>query len=389
MKLNTLPLNKVKKGTRIFMRIDCNVPIKNRSVEDGSAWRLEQTLDDIRSFQSKGAIVILAGHLGRPGGVTKLSLSLNPIARWYEKELGKKIIFIKDVTSRKSIKKVKELDPGSIVMLENLRFYPNETFNCIWFSRRLSRYADVYVNNAFGVCHRRHASVKNITRFLPSYAGSILVNEVEHLSKTRSHPFVFVLGGIKLKTKMPTLLKLGKSANEILLGGGVAIAATGIKQKKILQIKGKNIRRSERSLAKRAIRLFGKKLILPIDYIVERSGKQQTALSTNIESTDRIIDIGPGTIKLYSASLKKAQSVVFNGAMGSLKIGAESGTKAIAQALPTRKKNYSIVGGGDTVGFLQKQKLLNHFKFVSTGGGAMLAFLAGQKLPGLKVLKKK
>lgn len=370
------------------MRIDCNVPLKNRKVDPGSDWRLEQTLDDIENYRSKGAIVILAGHLGRPGGVTKLSLSLRSVARWYEERLNQKVLFIKDITSRKNIKKVKALNPGSLVMLENLRFYPNETFNCIWFAKRLAKYANVYVNNAFGVCHRRHASIKQITRFLPSYAGSILVNEIQNLTKKHPSPFILVLGGIKLKTKMPILSKLGKEADEILLGGGVAVAVTSIEQSSVFQIKGKDIARSERSLARHAIKQFGEKLVLPIDYICRRNGKLQTVLATSLRRYDQIIDIGPATSKLHGTSLNKAKSVVFNGAMGSLEDGARKGTETIAKALPIKSRKQSIVGGGDTVGFLQKQKLLKHFEFVSTGGGAMLAFLAGQKLPGLKALKK-
>ncbi|MBT3230171.1 phosphoglycerate kinase [Candidatus Uhrbacteria bacterium] len=389
MELKTLPLSQVKRGTRILMRVDCNVPIKSRQVDVESDWRLEQTLEDINAYLQKGAIVILMGHLGRPRGLTKLSLSLRPVARWYEIKLGKKVLFIKDVVSKKSVQKVAGLEPGSVVMLENLRFYPNETFNCIWFSKRLARFADIYVNDAFGVSHRRHASVKNVTRFLPSYAGSILVNETKELSKKRVSPFVFVLGGIKLKTKMPTLLMLGREADEILLGGGVAVAVVSALMNKVFQINGKNISRRELSLARQAIKKFKTKLVSPIDFICSRNGKLQTVLTLNLEKEDEILDIGPSSIKLYSASLKRAKSVVFNGAMGSLDSGAMSGTEAIAKALSISVSQQAIVGGGDTVGFLQKKKLLKHFKFVSTGGGAMLAFLAGKKLPGLKVLKKK
>ena len=389
MELRRLPLSKVKEGTRILMRIDSNVPLRNRQVDPASDWRLEQTLQDIEAYLKKGAVVILMGHLGRPKGLTRLSLSLRPVARWYEGKLGKDVLFIRDIVSKKSITKVQSLKPGSVVMLENLRFYPNETFNCIWFSKRLARFADLYVNNAFGVCHRRHASVKNITRFIPSYAGSILTNEIKNLSKKYTSPFVFVLGGIKLKTKMPTLLKLGSQADEILLGGGVAIAAASIIRGKIFSIKGKKISKKERSLAKHAIHRFREKLLLPIDFIVKRAGKPKVVTMMNIEQNDNIIDIGPASIKLYGGSLKKAKSVVFNGAMGSLEESALKGTEAIAKALTHGSKKQSIVGGGDTVGFLQKEKLLKHFTFVSTGGGAMLAFLAGQKMPGLQVLKKK
>lgn len=386
MELRILRTQDVKKGTRVFMRVDCNVPLKGRKVVSNSAWRLEQTLDDIKTCLHKGAIVIVAGHLGRPDGVTKLSLSLRPIARWYEEQLGLKAVFIKDVTSKASVAQVRELPAGTLVVLENLRFYPNEEHNCLWFAKRLSRYADIYVNNAFGVCHRKHASVKAITRFLPSFAGSVVAQEVQRLSAHRKQPFVFVLGGVKLETKMPTLMRLGKEAEHILLGGGVAIALTSFDQKRLLSIGDKVLSRSDRALAKKARALFKEKIVAPLDYVGRRDDRLQVLLAQDVLESDALMDIGPKTIALYRKILREAESVVFNGAMGSLELSAQEGTVAIAKALCA--KQMSLVGGGDTVGFLQSKKLLKSFSFVSTGGGAMLAYLAGEKLPGLEVLKK-
>lgn len=388
MELKTLPQSKIKKGMRIFLRIDCNVPISGRRVVEQSAWRLEQTLFDIKAYQKKGAVVILAGHLGRPDGQIKLSLSLKPIARWYEEKLGCKIDFEKDIISEKTASRINSLPAGSIIMLENLRFHKEEESNNFGFAKKLARLADVYINNALGVCHREHASVHAITKYLPSYAGSTLVDEVKNLGKPRAVPFVLVLGGVKLKTKMPVLLNLGKEADQILVGGGIALAIASVELGEVLQIAGLDIGRNERILARQVMKKFAHKLVLPMDYICIRDKKMQTIFASNIKRSDRIIDIGPSSIRLFQASVRSAKSIVYNGCLGSLDKGAKFGTESIAKALPIKNKKQSIVGGGDTVGFLQSKNLLNHFLFVSTGGGAMLAFMAGKKLPGLEVLKK-
>ncbi|EKE25302.1 MAG: hypothetical protein ACD_5C00220G0006 [uncultured bacterium] len=374
---------------RIFLRVDCNVPLSGRKVKEESAWRLEQTLQDIREYQKRGAIVVLAGHLGRPDGQTKLTLSLKPVARWYEKKLGCELSFEKNILSDKAVSRIKDLRAGSIIMLENLRFYKEEENDNYGFAKKLSRLADIYVNNAFGVCHREHASIHAITKYLPSYAGSVVIEEVENLSRPRAFPFVLVLGGIKLNTKMPILLKLGKEADEILVGGGVALAISSVEQGEVLQISGVDISRNERMLARQVMKKFADKLVSPIDYIAIRDAKVQTILASNLKRSDQLIDIGLSTQRLFKASVKNAKSIVYNGCLGSLVTGAESGTQSIAQALPIKNKIQSIVGGGDTVGFLQSKNLLSHFSFVSTGGGAMLAYLAGKKLPGLEVLEKK
>ncbi len=389
MKLNTIKSSQIKRGTRILMRIDCDVPIKNHEVDSESSWRLERAVDDIKNFVARGAIVILIGHLGRPDGNVKLSLSLKPIERWYEKKLNKKLVFIKDLECDCAVDKLNKLTPGSVAIVENLRFFKGEEKNDSKFAKALSCLADVYVNNAFGVCHRKHASVSAITKCLPSYAGSSLINEISNLSKPIAHPFTLVLGGVKLETKMPILMRLGKDADSILVGGGVALAMTSIEQKKVLQINGQNLSRSELSFARKALKKFRKKIILPVDYVCVREGNTQTIMSGNVRPTDAVVDIGPSTIKLFSSSIRLSKSVVFNGAMGSLKKNAQAGTESIAKALSASRTKHSIVGGGDTVGFLQSKKLLNHFSFVSSGGGAMLAYLSGEKLPGLEALKQK
>lgn len=388
MDLRNLPISKIKKGTKILLRVDCNVPITGRAVKDASAWRLEQTLKDIKAYRNKGAIIIIAGHLGRPEGQIKLSLSLRPIARWYEKQLNSKVIFVKDYLSDDGINKINNLADGSLVMLENLRFQKEEEANNFGFAKKLSKLADIYVNNAFGVCHREHASVCAITKYLPSHAGSTVIDEMKNLSKPRAVPFALVLGGIKLQTKMPILLNLGREADQILVGGGVALAIASVEQGEVLQIAGVDISRNERMLARQIMKKFAHKLVLPIDYIGIRDKKMQTIFAPNIKRSDRLIDIGPSSIRLFQASVRGAKSIVYNGCLGSLDKGAESGTESIAKALSINNKKQSIVGGGDTVGFLQEKNLLSRFSFVSTGGGAMLAFLAGKKLPGLEVLKK-
>jgi 3-phosphoglycerate kinase len=387
MQLKTFQISKIKKGTRVLMRVDCDVPLKNRIVDDASAWRLEQTLEDIIELRKRGAIIILLGHLGRPNGQVKLSLSLKPIARWYEKRLGVKVEFVRDPTCDSAFDKMKYLESESVLMIENLRFWKGEENNSTKFAKQLARFGDLYINNAFGVSHRKHASVHAITKLLPSYAGSILVNEVKRLSDARKHPFVFVLGGVKLETKIPTLMNLGKDADTILVGGAVAIAMISIDQKKILYVDENKLSRKDLSLAKLALKKFKSKIILPVDYICCRDKKIKIIQASNLETSDSIIDIGPSTNRLFSSSIKSAKCVVFNGAMGLLEKNSQEGTIAIAKAVNTKQQ--SIVGGGDTVGFLQSKKLLNNFEFVSTGGGAVLTFLAGERMPGVEVLKIK
>jgi 3-phosphoglycerate kinase len=258
-------------------------------------------------------------------------------------------------------------------MTENLRFEPVEEKNSVAFAKSLARLADVYVNNAFGVCHRKHASVDAVTRELPSFAGELVVREVKILEKKHAHPYVVVLGGAKIATKLPLIDHLAKSADTILVGGALCLpllyALDRHLPKKIIdQLKDEDIQAAKNILYK-----YEDKIVLPDDL--------------QLDASSRVIDIGPKSAKLFAKQIASATSVLWNGPMGIIEQkNAQAGTRAIAKAIGISKPASAIVGGGDTIAFLESAKLLLGFTHISTGGGAMLALLSGEKLPGLEVL---
>ena len=385
MNLKTLAKSKIKPGAKVLMRIDCDVPLKAGRIQKGSTWRLERAIPDICDLTSRGAIVILVGHLGRPNGKVVKNLSLAPISKWLASEKKIKNVFTGEVIGKKTTNIVNQAKPGSVVMLENVRFSDREEKDCKKFAHKLAALADIYVNNAFGTCHRKHSSVHRITELLPSYAGSVLVEEVGELSKKMPKPLTLLVGGAKLETKIPLIKVMAGKAQTVLIGGGLALvfheAATGVP----LKMKGKIIIAPEVKIAKNILKKFDN-IKLPIDY-VDSNGKKIHAADLN--GAHSIVDIGLKTARDFADKLKKSKTVIFNGAMGIVEIaGGKEGTIITTRAFAGNKKVRSIVGGGDTVAFVQAEGIEKKFSFLSTGGGAMLAFLASEKLPGLEVLWK-
>lgn len=370
------------------MRFDGNVPLSGRKIVEGPLGRLARTAPEVKTFVDRGAKVILMSHFRRPGGRHVKDLSLKPVANKMSKLVGKKIVLAPGVTNHKTADLVEEMKDGSIVMLENLRFDPREEKNTASLARELAAMADVFVNNAFGVCHRKHASVNAVTRYLPHYAGKLLASEVRELSKSFHKPFILVMGGVKLKTKMPVISKLAPKASAVLLGGGISLPIIAAKHGTSLQLTGKVIGRDDVALAKKLLKKFESKLVLPLDLLVKKSGGGYEEVGVReLQRQHEVIDIGSHSQELYRRMLIGAKSVAWNGAMGVVEQKpGQAGTIVVAESIAKLKDARTIVGGGDTVAFVEGIGIGKKFTLLSTGGGAMLAFLAQEKLPGLEPL---
>lgn len=359
MKFKFRPIPKDIKNKRIFLRVDFNMPYAGAKFSD--EFRFNKTLSTIKSFQKTGAKIILASHLET--GDT------HPSFKKFEKFFSariKKFHFSKQLIGAGVRKKTLALKPGGVLMLENLRVNPGEKKNNPIFAKKLAALGDIYVNEAFSASHRPHASVAGITKFLPSFAGPLFKEEIKNLSRVfyPPHLFLAIVGGNKLSTKSELLKKFLKKADRIVIGGALASSFLRGKEKKFKS----------------------KKIFLPEDVVVERKGKR-TILDTNkLEKSDVIYDLGPKTMKEIFKSVKKSRFVLWNGPLGWVEGGFTESTKELAKIL-FKSKAEVIIGGGDTAAFLRKHKFDKKFPFISTGGGAMLEFLAKETLPGIRALK--
>ncbi len=374
-----------------LVRVDFNVPIKADKVLDN--YKIKKSLATIKFLMEKRAKVILVSHLGRPDGVDK-KLSLKPVAAELGKFLQKNIRLLDVLDLKKTRTQIDKLFPSAVVMLENIRFVKGEEECSEQFSKELTGLADIFVLDGFAVAHRQAASVTGVAKYLPVYGGLLLEEEIEGLNrglKSPKKPFVVVLGGKKMETKIPVLKNLLKKANYILVGGGILNT--------YLWAKGYKVGNSlvDKNFKKDILRYCSKrKVILPVDVIVgTKEGKLARATATknlNLKNKDlAIYDIGPKTIRLFSHYIKKAKTLVWNGAMGYFEQHPyEYGTYSVARLVAARAKGvaFGITGGGETVEVLKKLHLISDIDLASTGGGSMLEYLSGKKLPGIEVLKK-
>jgi len=382
---------------KVLLRCDFNVDIdeKGKIIDD---FRIKKAIPTIKYLLENKNKVIILSHLGRPKPQTSFSrffskkqYSLKPIAIHLSKLLGKKVTLIPNFKSFWAQRKIKRLVPGEIVLLENLRYFEGEEKNDESFAKHLSKIGEVYVNDAFGASHRNHASIVSLPKFLPSFVGLLFEEEIKNLEpiiKNPERPLVIIVGGKKVDTKVPIIGRLlnlsdhlligGKIANTILAGKGYAIGKFLI-DPKIRQIIDE-------------IELTNPKIHLPVDGVVSLKEIDQDyvhiAAVGRIRREEECFDIGPETTNIFLSIIKEAKTIVWNGPLGlTERKEFTKGSLKVAEAI-TRSGARSIIGGGDTIKFANKHRLLERFNFVSTGGGAMLDFLAYGSLPGIEALNK-
>lgn len=384
------------RGKRVFLRVDFNVPLKDGVVTDDT--RIRETLPTLKLAIEKGGRLVLASHLGRPKGGPDPKYSLRPAARKLEELLGKPVAFAADCVGPGVEAQSKALRDGEVLVLENVRFHPEEEKNDENFARQLAALCDgIFVCDAFGSAHRAHASVVGITKFVEQAAAGLLMEkELSYLGKALSHParpFVAILGGAKVSDKIEVVENLMKLADALLIGGGMAY--TFLKSEGVPV--GKSLLESDKlDLAKKILtdaKAGGRKLLLPVDHVTAPEFKADApATSCDVKATpaDRMgLDIGPETRTAYAAEIAKAKTIVWNGPMGVFEMPAfAKGTLEVAKAVAgaTDAGATSIVGGGDSVAAVHQSGVTNRISHISTGGGASLEFLGGRKLPGVEAL---
>jgi len=380
------------KGKRVFVRVDFNVPIKDSKVTDDL--RIREALPTIRYCVEQGAILVLASHLGRPKGKPKPEFSLAPAAECLSGLLGKKVSFVNDCVGPEVDQAVASAMPGDVILLENLRFHPEEEANDAAFSRKLAASTPLYVNDAFGSAHRAHASTEGITHHVGrAAAGFLMEKELRYLGaalESPQHPFVAILGGAKISDKIEVIENLLGKVDRLLIGG--AMAFTFLKSRG-LSIGKSLVEEDKLELARQLLQRAGGTIVLPSDSIVSPAMDDEAsahAVSNNAIPAGEIgLDIGPKTVAEYAEIIRTARTIVWNGPMGVFEKGAfAAGTMSVARAV-AESGAVSIVGGGDSAAAVAKAGVADRITHVSTGGGASLEFLAGQTLPGVAALNDK
>jgi len=386
------------KDKRVLVRVDYNVPMEDGRITDDT--RIVATLPTLKKLLSDGASVVLMSHLGRPKGRVVPELSLKPVAERLSELLGKEVGFLPDCVGPEVEKVTKSLKPGEVVLLENLRFHKGETDNDPEFAKQLAKHGDVYVNDAFAVCHRAHASVVGVPKILqPACAGYLVAKEVKYLGtllEDPPRPFVAVVGGAKVSTKINVLENLLPRVDKLLIGGGMCytfFAALGldvgksIVEEDMLDVAMKTWLKSEET---------GGKMMLPVDILVadqmDEDANVRTVPYDKIPPDSIGVDIGQSTIQLYQGAILEAKSVFLNGPMGVFEIDKfAEGTRAILETMAevAQRGDIAVVGGGDSAAAAKKFGLADQMTHVSSGGGASLKFMEGKELPGIAALTDK
>jgi phosphoglycerate kinase len=374
---------------RALVRVDFNVPLEDSTVADDS--RIRAALPTLQYLLERRARVILCSHLGRPGGHVIEELRLNPVRDRLSELLGMDVAKTDDCVGPDVEAAVRSLEPGHLLLLENTRFHPEEEMNDEAFAAQLARWADLYVNDAFAVAHRSHASVEAVAHHLPAVAGLLMHREIEVLGSmldTPEHPFIAIIGGAKILDKIGMVERLLKRVDALLVGGAVANT--------LLKARGIEVGRSvveERSLeiATRILDQGGDKVVLPTDVVVAEDfaidASHRTVKVDQVPEGWCIVDVGEETIKLFESRLEDARRVIWDGPLGIFEMGLfAEGTFAIAQVL-AELDALTVVGGGDATAAVNRAGVGEKMTHVSTGGGAFLAFMEGRELPGIAVLE--
>ncbi len=382
-------------GQRALVRVDFNIPLDDKTGDITDDSRIRATLPTLEYLIDRGARVILCSHLGRPGGKVVGKLSLAVVARHLSQILRQPVKFARDCIGPEPARAAANLKSGEVLLLENLRFHPDEEKESPAFAQALARLGDIFVNDAFGTSHRSHASITGVTNYLPAVAGLLLEREVNSLGsllKNPAHPFGVLLGGAKVSDKVGMLDNIMGKVDYILIGGGMA--ATFLKARSYevgLSLVDDSTDTAERLMKKAArngVRLLLPEDVLIADKISARAMVENVAIA-DIPPNRRIVDIGTLTISNFTRELERCQTVFWNGPMGIAEIPRfAEGTKAMAEIIANLNA-ITIVGGGSTAEIVTELKLAEKMSFVSTGGGASLRFLSGEILPGVEALLDK
>jgi phosphoglycerate kinase len=389
-------LNKEElQGKRVLVRVDFNVPLNEKGeVTDNT--RIVSSLPTIKYLLENGAKVILVSHLGRPKGKVKEELRMDPVARELERLLGKKVRKVNQCIGEEVEKAVAELKEGEVLLLENVRFYPEEEAGDEEFASQLAKLADIYVNDAFGTAHRAHASTAVVAKFLPAYAGFLMEKELQVLGEKLNNPdrpFLAILGGAKVSSKIGVIRKLLEKVDILLIGGGMSYT--------FIKAMGYEVGTSllEESMIEEARKIMDKAkelkvtFELPEDFVVAPEGKE--GVPTQVVKWNQIppdmggFDIGPETVEKFGRFIEGAKTIFWNGPLGLFEVDAfAKGTIEIAKKVAASGA-VTIVGGGDTIAAIKKAGVEDKITHISTGGGASLEFVEGKKLPGVEALLDK
>ncbi len=390
MKLKTIQDLDVKHKT-VLVRVDYNVPIEDGQVDD--SLRIEASFETLRYLLERDCRLVLISHLGEPKDGPDPKLSLKPVAARLADLLGRPVTFVPDCTGEPVEQAIHNLQPGGIILLENLRFHPGETANDPEFAKTLASYGEVYVDDAFAVLHRKHASVASVPALLPSAAGFLVEREVKTITETidnPKHPVLAIIGGAKITTKIEVINNLLAKVDHLLIGGEMAntfLAALGTPIGKSL------FEAEEKQVAQNILDKgsgHGLNIILPTDVVVAKaidaSAEARTVAVTGVQPDEIIVDVGPDTIDTALEEVDKG-TVIWNGPLGVTEIEQFSqGSKRLADGI-IASGAFSLIGGGDTADFVDKAGLHDEFSFISTGGGASLELMAGKPMPGLDALQ--
>ena len=392
MKIKTISDIESFENKVVLLRVDYNVPLnENLEIQDDS--RIQGSLETIKELRAKKAKIVLISHLGRPKDEVVENLRLTPVAKHLSSLLGMEVVKFDDIISSEIKDHIAKMNSGEICMLENIRFNPGEKKCEENFTKELASLGDIFVSDAFGTAHRKHSSTYGLSSFLPAYAGKLIQKEIEALSPATEgkieSPVTMIFGGAKIDTKIGVINFFKEKADYFIIGGGLANTFLKAQGHEV----GSSLYEEEKiELAKEILKEMGDKLILPLDVVVSTeistTAEAKTVKVSEVSSDEKILDMGPQTIKKFTEVIEKSKTIIWNGPLGLYEFPQfAAGSYSAAKAIANHQCN-SIVGGGDTSDCIKKSGVDPHkFTHISTGGGACIEFLSGETLPGIEVLK--